>query len=401
MSDATTPQETPTPTPRTDAENIKRICDELRFVKDRFDYLSHNYHQVCDALDLIAAFERELAQLRREHNFFHKAFTELQDGLVALGMGDGPGANTVNGLLEMVAQLRRERDAYAELAADKCTISKLNEELGQQTLCSSKQYQTLILERDSLRAELAQLRRERDEAKTLDIYRVRDLDILKEQIDSLRSELAAAKEERDRLAAGRSDCLGKEYVAAVTERDALTAERDQLRKERDEAIDAQAFLIDAIRQATARFDKSGQKPNHGIQMAQDVGRAAEACNAIITREEGVIRTLRAELAALRADKERLLEARNCLDWWIGASARNETVRVYEIVSGWACEVKYLNGQVERFTNTESPIAAIDAARARKEGEAVNTKLLDAMDIELGHNPPSDPDAGAADRSANE
>lgn len=40
-------------------------------------------------------------------------------------------------------QLVKEKDAYAELAADKCVIQKVNDALGQQTLCSSEEYQRM------------------------------------------------------------------------------------------------------------------------------------------------------------------------------------------------------------------------------------------------------------------
>jgi hypothetical protein len=37
----------------------------------------------------------------------------------------------------------RERDAYAELAANKCVLQKVTDLIGQQTLCSSAEYQRL------------------------------------------------------------------------------------------------------------------------------------------------------------------------------------------------------------------------------------------------------------------
>lgn len=48
-----------------------------------------------------------------------------------------------------VKALREERDAYAELAAGKCTTAKVHEVLGQQTLCSSAEYKQL---KDRIRA---------------------------------------------------------------------------------------------------------------------------------------------------------------------------------------------------------------------------------------------------------
>lgn len=80
--------------------------------------------------DFARQLERELAAMETDRNDYHRMTLEV------CGERD-------NALRELAA-VTKERNAYAELAAGRCTIAKVTEELGQQTLCSSQRYREMV-----------------------------------------------------------------------------------------------------------------------------------------------------------------------------------------------------------------------------------------------------------------
>ena len=63
----------------------------------------------------------------------------------------------IKDLTAQLEEAKKERDIYAELSAGKCTIAKVNEILGQQTLCSSKEYKELKSQNARLRSLLERI----------------------------------------------------------------------------------------------------------------------------------------------------------------------------------------------------------------------------------------------------